>query len=92
MSKPVVLFACVHNSGRSVAARAALGAEHSRIRRQFMRDGDLRVRRAAVHAALARPVPEDSTDLAEAARLDPDPLVRSLAVQALGTLGKAPAV
>jgi HEAT repeat protein len=77
---------------RAVAARAATGPAESSVRRQLLTDGDLRVRRAALHATLVSPDPSEFPELVEAARLDPDPLVRSLAVQALGQLGGSSAV
>lgn len=77
---------------RAVAARAALGEEYGLVRRRMMLDPDLRVRRGALYAALAKPDPADLDVLAEAARLDPDPLARSVAVQALGANGGARAV
>jgi HEAT repeat protein len=40
-----------------------------------------------LHAARAEPCADDRAALLEAARLDPDPLSRSVAVQALGALG-----
>lgn len=77
---------------RAVAARAALGHSNLRVRAKFMTDGDLRVRRAALHAAQSSPEPSELPHLLEAARLDPDPLVRSLAVQVIGKLGGTAAV
>lgn len=72
---------------RSVGARAAMGCEHGQMRRALLLDDDLRVRRAALYAARAEVCAEDRAALIEAARLDPDPLSRSVAVQALGALG-----
>ncbi len=77
---------------RAVAARAAVGKDQVGARRELLTDGDVRVRRAALHASLDDPDPGELNDLVEAARLDPDPLARSLAVQALGALGGAEAV
>jgi HEAT repeat protein len=84
--------AAVEPDWRAVAARAAIGTEHGEFRRQALLDGDLRVRRAAMHAALAGPVSGDLEAAFEAARLDPDPLVRSLAVRVLGAIGGRNAV
>lgn len=72
---------------RAVAARAAVGSERGGYRRQSFVHGDLRVRRAALHAALAQPRAEDRDEALQAARLDPDPLVRSLAVRLIGDIG-----
>ncbi len=77
---------------RAVAARAAIGPQHGDYRRKAFLDGDLRVRRAALHAALAQPVSADLEAAFEAARLDPDPLVRSLAVRLMGAIGGRTAV
>jgi HEAT repeat protein len=77
---------------RAVAARAAVGAEHGLVRRRLLIDADLAVRRGALHAALSEPDQHDLEALAEAARLDPDPLARSIAVQALGANGGQRAV
>lgn len=77
---------------RAVAARAAVSERHVKIRQQLVVDGDVRVRRGALHAALQGPESEERPTLVEAARLDPDPLSRSLAVRALGVLGGEAAV
>jgi len=49
------------------------------------------VRRAAMHAAAIAKDPHDVDALAEAARLDPEPIVRTDATRALGAIGGAPA-
>lgn len=72
---------------RAVGARAAVGSEHGLTRRRLLLDPDVRVRRAALYAARAEPTDHDRAALLEAARLDPDPLSRSIAVQTLGALG-----
>lgn len=72
---------------RAVAARAMTRAEYQELRRERFVDGDLRVRRAALHAALEAPFAGDAEALFEAARVDPDSLAQSLAVRALGKLG-----
>lgn len=74
-------------SWRAVAARAAVSPADAIFRRELMRDADERVRRAALSAALAAPLPDDTEALFEAARLDPDPLSRSIAIRAFGALG-----
>ncbi len=76
----------------AVGARSAVGKERSEARRRAFLDGDLRVRRAAFHAALEEPVDSDLPLALEAARLDPDPLVRSLGVRLAGSIGGRPAV
>jgi HEAT repeat protein len=57
------------------------------LRRKYYVDPDERVRRAALEAANEAPATLDFDALFEAARLDPDPMVRSLAVRGLGVLG-----
>jgi hypothetical protein len=68
---------------RAVAARALVGGKQLGVRPQLFIDGDLRVRRAALHAALDAPRAGELEALLEVARLDPDPLARSLAVRGL---------
>jgi HEAT repeat protein len=52
-----------------------------------MRDPDERARRAALQASFESGDSADLPELLEAARLDPDPLARSLAIRASGALG-----
>lgn len=77
---------------RAVAARAATGPRDGRLRRSFMVDGDQRVRKAALQASVEAHDAADLDSLLEAARLDPDPLLQSLAVRAVGTIGNQRAV
>lgn len=77
---------------RSVGARAAIGEARGEYRRAAFLHGDLRVRRAALHAGLAAPEERDLDAALEAARLDPDPLVRSLGVRLAGAIGTRRAV
>jgi len=77
---------------RAVAARASLSPSRFLKRRQYFVDPDQRVRRGALEAALEAPAPLDQPALAEAARLDPDALCRSLATRALGMIGGERAV
>ncbi|HEX2733571.1 MAG TPA: HEAT repeat domain-containing protein [Polyangiaceae bacterium] len=77
---------------RAVAARAAVGAERKEQRTRYYLDGDLRVRRSAFYAALEAPDETELAALLEAGRLDPDPLVRSVAIRALGAIGSVRAV
>jgi len=57
-----------------------------------MVDPDERVRRAALTAAITSPAPDDLEALLAAARVDPDPEARLLAIHAAGALGGARAV
>jgi hypothetical protein len=68
---------------RAAAARASESPE----RRRFFNDPDERVRLAALHGALEKPSDDEREPLVEVARLDPNPLARSLAMRALGTIG-----
>jgi HEAT repeat protein len=77
---------------RAVGARSAIGAEHGEFRRASFLHGDLRVRRAALQASLASHQEADRDAALEAARLDPDPLVRSLGVRVAGAIGGRSAV
>lgn len=77
---------------RAVAARSAIGGSHGAVRRSLFLDGDERVRQAALRAALEEPDPRDLDQLLEAARLDPDPLCRSIAARAVGNVGGERAV
>lgn len=78
-----------------VEARQAVGARAGARRRALLLHGDAAVRRGALGAALegaAQAEPADVAALAEAARLDPDPDARSLAIRALGQIGNGAAV
>lgn len=79
-------------SWRAVAARASFAAPYALKRRQYFRDPDERVRRAALSAALIAKDPGDLPELLEAARLDPDDLSRSLATRTVGAIGGRDAV
>lgn len=72
---------------RAVAARLASGARRGPARRRYFVDVDERVRRSALRAAFDARESADTEALLEVARLDPDPLSRSLAMRALGNLG-----
>lgn len=72
---------------RAVAARLTTGLGHAGLRQQLMGDGDERVRRAALTAALVARDKRDITPLLEAARVDPDALSRSRAARAAGNIG-----
>lgn len=77
---------------RAVSARASTAPERFLQRRRYFTDPDERVRRAAFEAALEAPGKLDLELLIEAARLDPDPYSRSLAVRGVGAVGGARAV
>jgi hypothetical protein len=77
---------------RGVAARAALRRTDVAQRRRWFEDPDQRVRRAAFEAALEAPDAGDLDAALESLRLDPDPLVQSLAARLVGKLGGEAAV
>lgn len=85
-------FKASNGAWRAVAARAATGPRDGRLRRQFMADGDERVRKAALEASLEAKDAQDLDALLEEARLDPDPLLRGLAVRGVGAIGGERAV
>jgi hypothetical protein len=77
---------------RALAARSAVRAKDGPFRRKRFADPDERVRRAALRAAVDAASPDDLEPLLEAGRLDPDPLCRSLANRAVGSIGGQRAV
>jgi hypothetical protein len=77
---------------RAVSARASTSPDRFLERRRYFVDPDERVRRAAFEAALEAPGKLDLEPLIEAARLDPDPYSRSLAVRGIGAIGGVRAV
>lgn len=77
---------------RAVAARAAVRSIDTDMRRAYFVDPDQRVRRAAFASALEAHEPAELEALLEAARVDPDPLARSAAVRAVGSIGSERAV
>ncbi len=77
---------------RAVAARVSSTPEDAARRRPLFADPDERVRRAALQAAVEARDPGDLEALLEAARLDPDPLNRSVATRAVGAVGGERAV
>lgn len=79
-------------AAQAIQARQAVGAYAGSRRRAFLLHGDASVRRAALEAALATADRADVAALAEAARLDPDPEARALAIRALGRIGGERAV
>lgn len=72
---------------RAVAARALIRAEDHEARQRALLDPEPLVRRAAARAAWGAKDPADLEALAEAARVDPIPIVRTEAVRALAALG-----
>jgi hypothetical protein len=72
---------------RAVGARGLVRERDAAARSRAFVDGAPGVRRAAMHAALEARDPRDVDALAEAARLDPEPIVRTDAIRALGAVG-----
>ena len=70
---------------RALAASVSDNAD-AQMRKAYLNDPDTRVRQGAARAALKAPKKVDASLLLEVARLDPDALVRSLAIQALARL------
>lgn len=77
---------------RAVAARAAQRPIDTDLRKSFFADPDQRARRAAFQSAREAHEPGELEALLEAARVDPDPQARSLAVRAVGAIGGERAV
>jgi hypothetical protein len=77
---------------RAVRARTLTQKEDGGARRKLMLDGDQEVRIAALRAALDVSDEADMEALLEAARLDPHPVARTLAIRAIGALGGERAV
>lgn len=69
------------------AARALVFGPDATARRALWLSGDPAVRRGALRASIEAMDPGDRDGLLEAARLDPDPVARGLAIRALGQLG-----
>ncbi|WP_437588046.1 hypothetical protein [Sorangium sp. So ce1000] len=72
---------------RALETRALVTSEDGAARRSRMLDGDQEVRVSALRAAIVAADPSDREALIEAARLDPYPLARTLAIRAAGALG-----
>ena len=75
---------------RAVGARALTREEQPEdvaLRRKLVVDGDERVRLGALRAALQAPDAGDSAAVLEAARLDPLPLARTVAIRVAGVHG-----
>jgi hypothetical protein len=73
---------------RAVGVRGLVRKNDRDARLRAMKDGSSLVRRSAMRAAARAESEEDEDALFEAARVDPDPYVRMLAVRAMGTLPK----
>jgi hypothetical protein len=72
---------------RAVEARGLVTPEHATRRRSLFIDGDEAVRAAALRASFDAFDPADLDALLEAARLDPHPPARSIAIDAAGNIG-----
>lgn len=72
---------------RAVGARALTGADDGDLRRKLTVDPDQAVRLASLRAAADVADPRDADAVLEAARLDPLPLARTVAIRAAGALG-----
>jgi hypothetical protein len=77
---------------RAVGARGLVRDEDGDARRRAFGDPAPGVRRSALRAAQTARAPEDLDALTEAARLDPEPMIRSEAVRAIARLPAAPDV
>ena len=75
---------------RAVGVRSLVRPEDREARRRALRDPDPRVRRQAARASRDAADPTDLEALAEAARVDPEPLVRTEAVRAIAALTPLP--
>jgi HEAT repeat protein len=75
---------------RAVGARALVRPKDREARLRALVDDDPRVRRQAARAARDAADAADLTALGEAARLDPEPIVRTEAVRALAALPPTP--
>jgi hypothetical protein len=75
---------------RAVGARALVRREDHDARTLALLDPDPHVRRQAARAARDAADADDLASLADAARVDPEPLVRTEAVRAIATLSPLP--
>jgi HEAT repeat protein len=92
VSKEALVRRYAHASSgafRAVAARGTGTPANADLRRAYFTDPDERVRRAALRAATEARDPADFDLLLDAARLDPDPMNRALAIRAAGGSGGA---
>ena len=72
---------------RAVAARGTDSPRHASLRKRYFVDPDERVRREALRAAADAADASDLDIVLETARLDPDPMCRTLAMRAIGRIG-----
>lgn len=72
---------------RPVGARALSGENDGELRRKLFLDGDQAVRLAALRAAERAASASDTDAVLEAARVDPFPMARTMAVRAAGAIG-----
>jgi hypothetical protein len=77
---------------RAVHARTLVGPGDGPARRKRLLDGDQAVRVAALRAAIVAADPHDREAVLDAARLDPYPLARTLAIRAAAQGGEAVAL
>ncbi len=82
-------LADVEDGWRAVGARGLVRDEDDAARLRAFVDPAPAVRRAAMHAALHAKDPHDIDALSEAARVDPEPIVRTDAVRTLAAIGGA---
>ncbi len=93
LTAPLSRYARAENGAfRAVAARDTAGPKAAGQRLAYFVDPDERVRRAALEAAGSAHDPRDLDALLEVARVDPDPMSRSLAISAIGRIGGERAV
>jgi len=74
---------------RAVGVRSLFRAEDREARLKAVLDPSPKVRRAAMHAIVEAKDPADVAAAFEAARVDPDPMVKTDAVRAMGQLARA---
>lgn len=72
---------------RAVGARSLVWPSRGTLRRRFFADPDQEARLGALRAAIDAADPDDAEGALEAARLDPHPPARVLAIRAAGAIG-----
>lgn len=93
LTAPLSRYARAENGAfRAVAARDTEGPKAAGQRLAYFLDPDERVRRTSLQAAGAAHDARDLDALLEVARVDPDPMSRSLAISAIGRIGGERAV
>jgi len=78
------------DSWRAVAMWGMTRRDDHEVRMRGLTDGSPLVRRSALHAIAERDDPAEFATVFDAARLDPEPLVRSAAVRVLARMSGAP--